>query len=52
MSGLWPRNYIGVCKGGVCATDMCCRIDIGVCRGGVSVNDLWRRMSVSHKSVK
>ena len=46
------RSYISLWRGGVCETDPCRRSYFGVCRGGVCVSDLWRRMSVSHKSVK
>ena len=46
--GAWPRLacrlcYIGVCRRGVCVTDMPLRSYIGVGRGGVSVTDLCRR---------
>ena len=37
------RSYIGVCRGGVCVSDLWRRRYIGVCRGGVSVSDLCRR---------
>ena len=37
------RRYIGICRGGVNASDLCRRSYIGVCRGGVSVSDLCRR---------
>ena len=30
--------YIGVCRGGVCVSDLCRRSYIGVCRGGVCVS--------------
>ena len=36
------RSYIGVCRGGVCVTDLCRRCYIGVCKGGVCVTDLRR----------
>ena len=35
--------YLGVCREGVCVSDLCRRRYIGVCRGGVCVSDLWRR---------
>ena len=35
--------FIGVCRGGVCESDLCRRSYIGVCRGGVCVLDLCRR---------
>ena len=35
---------IGVCRGGVCVTDLYRRNFIDVCRAGVCVTDLWRRI--------
>ena len=37
------RSLIGVCRRGVCVTDMSLRSYLGVGRGGVSVTDLCRR---------
>ena len=37
------RSYIGICRGGVNASDLCRRSYIGVRRRGVCVSDLWRR---------
>ena len=37
------KKYIGVCRGGVCVSDLCRRSYFGFCRGGVSVIDLCRR---------
>ena len=37
------RSYIGVCRGGVCVSDLCRRSYNSVCRGGVCVSDLCRR---------
>ena len=34
------RSYIGVCRGGVCVSDLCRRNYFSVCRGGVCVSDL------------
>ena len=36
-------QYIGVCRAGVCVSDLCRRSYFGVCRGGVCVSDLCRR---------
>ena len=43
--------YIGVCRGGVCESDLWRRSYIGVCRGGVCESDLWRPTKVSSKDV-
>ena len=37
------RSYIGICRGGVCVSDLCRRSYIGICRGSVCVSDLCRR---------
>ena len=37
------RNCVGVCRGGVCESDLWHRSYIGVCKGGVCVSDLCRR---------
>ena len=37
-----PQFYFGVCRGGVCVSDLCRRSFIGVCRAGVRVSDLHR----------
>ena len=39
----WRRSYFGVCRGGVCVSDLCRRSYIGICRGGVCESDLCRR---------
>ena len=36
-------SYIGVCRDGVCVSDLCRRSYFGVCRGSVCVSDLFRR---------
>ena len=41
--GSCRRSHIGVCRGGVCDSDLCRRINMGVCRGGVCVTYLCRR---------
>ena len=44
MSDLCRRSYTGVCRGGVCVSDLCRRICLScVCGGGVCVSDLCRR---------
>ena len=43
VSSQCRRSYIGVCRGGVCESDLCRRSYIGVCRGGVCESDLCRR---------
>ena len=37
------HSYIGVCRGGVCVSDLCRRSSIGICGGSVCVTDLCRR---------
>ena len=46
MTYLCRRSYIGVCRGGVCVSDLWRRSYIGVCRGDVCVSDLCPRRSV------
>ena len=40
-------SSIGICRGGVCLSDLWRRSYTGVCRGGVSVSDLCRRSYTS-----
>ena len=41
--GSWRRSCMGVCRGGVCVSDLWRRSYNGVCRGSVCLSDLWRR---------
>ena len=47
VSVICRGNYAGVCRGGVCVSDLCCRNHIDVCKGVQNC-----QVKASYKNVK